>query len=166
MAALPLPGQGQRPSLDPDEVGYIQPTPVIKEGKRTHDPLACEAEHCSCHLPTVFSPPTLELTGREALVLAWHLFPLNDDSDEELSFETIGKKLGVTETRVRQIYMRAGAKLRGYPRDNYPPRPGSEEYEKRMAAAEKYKADHPEYAQNRALLDAMDQTLTDGADPQ
>ncbi len=127
--------------------------------KASHTPSTCTAEHCSCHLPTVFNPPNLNLTGREALVLAWHLFPLGDD--EELSFEEIGAKLGVTATRVKQIYQRAGAKLRAYPREFYPPRPGTPEYEKHMWAAKEYREAHPEYAQNRALLDAMDRVFQD-----
>ena len=140
--------------LDPDEVGYVKPSQAaIERGKAlSHTPDMCRLEHCACHLPTVFSPPNLELSGREALVLAWHLFPLGDD--EELSFEEIGAKLGVTVSRVRQIYMRAGAKIRAYPRSHYPPKPGTDEYEKRMAAAQEYRTDHPEYADRRALLDA------------
>lgn len=123
MATLPLPGSTPAPStrpLDPDEVGYTKPTQAaIERGKAlSHTPETCEREHCGCHLPLMFSPPNLELTSREALVLAWHLFPLGDD--EELSFEQIAAKLGVTVTRVRQIYMRAGAKLRAYPRAHYP----------------------------------------------
>lgn len=125
MATLPLPGQPATPStapdrpLDPDEVGYVKepdnPAP------KPHTPESCTQEHCSCHLPPVFQPPSMSLTSREALVLAWHLFPLGDD--EELSFEEIGAKLGVTVTRVRQIYMRAGAKLRAYPNVHYPKNP-------------------------------------------
>ncbi|QEQ93648.1 DNA binding protein [Streptomyces phage Zuko] len=179
MATLPLPGSKPVPltsatppsgldangvPLEPDEVGYVTRKPMPL--KPTHTPDTCTAEHCSCHLPSVFSPSNLELTGREALVLAWHLFPLNDDSDEELSFEDIGKKLGVRPERARQIYQRAAAKIRAFPRAAYPPRPGTPEYEKNMAAAQEYKGDHPEYAANRALLDAMDMTLTDGADSQ
>lgn len=131
--------------------------------KPTHTPLTCEDEHCSCHLGTVFTPPGLELSGREALVLAWHLFPLKED--EELSFEEIGRKLGVTATRVKQIYQRAGAKIRAYPRAHYPERPGTPEYEKQLAAAEAYKQAHPEYADRRALLDAHE-VYENGADPQ
>ncbi len=174
MATLPLPGSRPAPldsngvTLAPDDVGYVHRKPMPL--KPTHTPATCTAEHCSCHLPTVFTPASLELSGREALVLAWHLFPLNDDSDEELSFEEIGAKLGVRPERAKQIYQRAAAKIRAYPRAHYPPRPGTEEYEKQMAAAEEYKGNHPEYAANRALLDAMDMTLpdplTDGADPQ
>lgn len=126
---LPLPGSTPAPSttsttptapLDPDEVGYSQPSQeAIRRGQAlSHTPETCQREHCGCHLPLVFNPPNLELTSREALVLAWHLFPLRDD--EELSFEEIGAKLGVTPTRVKQIYQRAGAKLRAYPRVHYP----------------------------------------------
>ena len=124
MAALPLPGQGQRPSLDPDEVGYVKPSQMAEERAKAllHTSETCTAEHCSCHLPTVFNPPSLNLTAREAFVLAWHLFPLKDD--EELSFEDIGKRLGVTPVRVRQIYMRAAAKIRAHGRVWYPVRPG------------------------------------------
>lgn len=123
MATLPLPGQPRTPStapttpLDPDEVGYRQDAPKHVP----HTPEACPNDHCSCHLPPVFQPPSMALTSREALVLAWHLFPLKDD--EDLSFEDIGKKLGVTETRVRQIYMRAAAKIRAYERTHYPRNP-------------------------------------------
>lgn len=106
------------PPLDPDEVGYTRPGASRPE---PHDTTTCQREHCACHLPPLFNPPGLELTSREALVLAWHLFPLKDD--EELSFQQIAGKLGVTETRVRQIYMRAGAKLRAYPRVHYPENP-------------------------------------------
>lgn len=145
MATFPLPGQEPRPSLDPDDVGFIRPGNMAQERAEalSHTPETCTLEHCSCHLPVFWNPDALSLTGREALVLAWHLFPLNDDSDEELSFEEIGKKLGVSPTRTRQIYMRAAAKLRAYPRDHYPPRPGTPEYEAQQAAVEKYREEHP-----------------------
>lgn len=157
MAALPLPGQ-PKVSLDPDEIGYRKPSNMAAERAAAllHTPETCASEHCSCHLPKFFQPPGCELTGREAFVLAWHVFALDDSSDEEMSFEVIGQRLGVSQTRVKQIYQRAAAKLRAHARVHYPPRPGSPDYEKRMAEAAKYKADHPEYAQNRALLDAMD----------
>lgn len=166
MATLPLPGQGPRPSLGPtdpilapDEVGYRKPSNMAKERALAllHTPDTCEREHCSCHLPKFFQPPNCELTGREAFVLAWHVFALDDSSDEELSFEAIGQRLGVSQTRVKQIYQRAAAKLRAHARVHYPPRPGTPEYEKRMADAEAYRLEHPEYAQNRALLDAMEE---------
>jgi hypothetical protein len=131
-------------------VGYVH---FPSRNHNTHNPSNCRAEHCSCHLPRFFSPPSLELTGREALVLLWHLFPA--DGDEGLSFEAIGARLGVMPERIRQIYTRAGNKLRAHARVHYPPPPGTPEYEERMAAAEEYKLDHPEYAQKRALLDAL-----------
>lgn len=150
MATLPLPGQRPTPStttpsLDPDEVGYRKPSNMAAERAAAllHTPETCEREHCSCHLPPIFNPPNCSLTAREAFVLAWHLFTLDDDSDEELSFAAIGQRLGVSETRVRQIYMRAAAKLRAYPRDHYPPRPGTPEYEAQQAAVEKYREEHP-----------------------
>lgn len=165
MATLPLPGQGPRPSFgpttdgvtpDPDEVGYRKPSNMAKERALAllHTPDTCTQEDCSCHLPKFFQPPGCELTGREAFVLAWHVFTLDD---EELSFEVIGQRLGVSPTRVKQIYQRAAAKLRAHARVHYPPRPGTPEYEKRMADAAAYRLEHPEYAQNRALLDAMEE---------
>ncbi len=154
--------------LGPDEVGYTKPPQAaIQRGiALSHTPETCEREHCACHLPLVFSPPPLELTGREAMVLAWHLFPLGEDDD--LSFQEIGAKLGVIPEQARRIYMRAGAKLRAYPRHHYPPKPGTPEYEEYMARAEQYRRDHPEYAQTRALIDVMDDKLTqpNGAEPE
>lgn len=129
-----------------------------------HTPADCEKDHCSCHLPQYFQPPSLSLTAREAFVLTWHLFV---SEEEELSFEQIGECLGVTEARVRQIYQRASAKLRAHTRVHYPPKPGTDEYTERMARAEEYKSNHPEYQQNRALLDAMNMKLpsiVDGED--
>lgn len=148
------------PPLDPDEVGYTS-KPAYNGQRESHTPETCTAEHCSCHLPLIFMPPELKLTGREALVLAWHLFPLGEDTD--LTFEEIGKKLGVMPAQARRIYMKAGAKLRAYPRDHYPPKPGTPEYEEYMARAKEYRAAHPEYAANRALIHAMDEN--EGMEP-
>lgn len=122
MAALPLPGQRPPDPLDPDEVGYRDSrlSDARREAMR-HTPETCTKDHCSCHLPMIYMPPELKLTGREALVLGWHLFPLGEDT--ELSFEEIGQRLGVTRERVRQIYMRAGAKFRAYPGEHYPTNP-------------------------------------------
>jgi hypothetical protein len=92
-------------------------------------------------LPAQYRIPELELTGREAMVLAWHLFPPGDE--DELSFQQIGQRLGISQVRVRQIYQKAGAKLRAYPHSHYPPRPGTPEHAAQVAAAEKYKAEHP-----------------------
>jgi len=99
---------------DPDEVGYVQKS----ARPEPHTPETCTEEHCSCHLPMGFQiVPNLQLTGREAMVLAWHLFA---DEGKELDFETIGRKLGVTETRIQQIYTRARAKIRAHAQAHYP----------------------------------------------
>lgn len=173
--ALPLPGQPPRPDtsqphintlpsteLQPHEVGYISRRPANMAVERAealrHTPESCEAEHCSCHLPAHWQPPNLQITAREAMVLTWHLFT---SEDEELSFEEIGQRLGVGPTRVQAIYRRAVAKMRAHALVYYPPRPGTPDYEKRTAEVEKYKSQHPEYGQNRALLDVMDQVLPD-----
>jgi hypothetical protein len=141
MAALPLPGQGQRPSLDPDEVGYVKPSNMadVRAKALLHTPETCTAERCSCHLPVVFNPPSCSLTAREAFVLAWHLLTLDD---EEESFEDIGQRLGVTPTRVKQIYQRAGAKLRAHARVHYPLRPTDPGYEAQQQAVAKYHEEH------------------------
>lgn len=154
-------------TLDPDEVGYTRPANMSfkRDEARRHSPADCTEEHCSCHLPAYFNPPSCSLTAREAFVLAWHLFV---SEDEELSFEEIGQSLGVTESRARRIYQRASAKIRAHTRVYYPPKPGTDEYAERMAKAEEYKSNHPEYQQNRALLDAMNMKLpsiVDGENP-
>lgn len=118
-----------------------------------HTPESCGLEHCSCHLPTNFNPASCLLTARETFILVWHIFA---PEDQELSFEEIGQRLGVGEKRVRAIYTRALAKLRAHTRVHYPPRPGTPEYEKRMAEAEKYKVDHPEYiVSSGEILEAL-----------
>lgn len=147
MPALPLPGSRPISTVPlPDEIGYTKPSTMAKERAEAlrHTPETCEREHCSCHLPKFFQPPNCNLTGREAFVLAWHVFALDDNSDEELSFATIGKRLGVSETRVRQIYMRAAAKLRAHTRVHYPAKPGTPEHEAQQVELEKYRAEHPE----------------------
>lgn len=128
--------------LDPDEVGYVKPSNMAEERAKAllHTPESCTREHCSCHLPVQFNPPSLSLTSREVFVFAWHLFTLTDD--EELSFEAIGQKLGVSQTRVEQIYKRAAAKLRAHARVHYPLKPTDPGYAEQQRLVAKYHEEH------------------------
>lgn len=109
------------PELDPDEVGYVKhpPTPPV------HDPQTCALAHCSCHLPLSFAlrVPGMGLTAQEAFVLTWHVFPIGSRDEDFLTLAECGKKLGVTEERVRQIFTRAKCKLRAHTRTHYPDSP-------------------------------------------